>query len=85
VAPAFAVPPGVEAVRRWTARGTSVLFLLNHRAEAVSVDAPPGSADLLRGMRVGAEGVRLGARGVAVLEEAGTLTAADAPRTKDSE
>ena len=72
----------MEAVRRWTARGTSILFLLNHRDEPVSVDAPPGSTDLLRGTRVGAEGVRLGARDVAILEEAGTLTAADAGRSK---
>jgi len=78
VAPEFAAPPGVEAVRRHTAKGSSLLFLLNHRDEPVSISAPAGSTDLLAGSRVGADGVRLGPRDVAVLEEAGNLTAGDA-------
>jgi len=78
VAPEFAAPPGIEAVRRHTASGSSLLFLLNHRDEPVTVSAPAGSSDLLAGTRVGAEGIRLGPRDVAVLEEAGNLTAGDA-------
>jgi beta-galactosidase len=75
VAPEFAAPPGVEAVRRHTAKGTSLLFLLNHRDEPVPVGVAAGSRDLLTDTRVGAEGIRLGPRDVVVLEEAGTLTA----------
>jgi beta-galactosidase len=74
VAPEFAAPPGVEAVRRRTAKGTSILFLLNHRDEPVTVGAPAGSSDLLKGTPVGADGVRLGPRDIAVLEEVGNLT-----------
>jgi len=74
VAPEFAAPAGVEAVRRRTGGGASILFLLNHRDEPVSVSAPAGAGDLLNGGKVGAEGIRLGPRDVAVLEEVGTLT-----------
>ena len=78
VAPEFAAPPGVEAVRRHTAGGASLLFLLNHRDEPVSVAAQAGAKNLLDGTRVGAEGIRLGPRDAAVLEEVGNLTAEDA-------
>jgi beta-galactosidase len=74
VAPELAAPPGVEAVRRRTAEGGSILFLLNHRDETVTVVAPAGSRDLLKGSPVGADGVRLGPRDVAVLDELGNLT-----------
>ncbi len=74
VAPELAAPPGVEAVRRRTAEGGSILFLLNHRDETVTVAAPAGSRDLLKGSPVGTDGVRLGPRDVAVLDELGNLT-----------
>jgi beta-galactosidase len=77
VPPGFAAPPGVEAVRRRTARGSSILFLLNHRDEPVSISVPAGAADLLSGSPVGEEGVRLGPRDVAVLEEVDTLHGGD--------
>ena len=75
VAPEFAAPPGVEAVRRHTAKGTTLLFLLNHRDEPVPISVAAGSRDLLGGSPVGADGIRLGPRDVVVLEEAGNLPA----------
>jgi len=71
-------PPGVEAVRRHTRDGGSLLFLLNHGDEAVTVAVPAGAGDLLSGSRVGAQGLRLDPRGVAVLTEASNLTAGEA-------
>jgi hypothetical protein len=65
-------------VRRHTAKGGSLLFLLNHRDEPVPIGVAAGSRDLLSGTRVGTEGIRLGSRDVVVLEEAGTLTGGDA-------
>ena len=67
-------PPGVEAVRRHTRDGGSLLFLLNHGDEAVTVAVPAGLGDLLSGSRVGPEGLRLDPRGVAVLDEAKQVT-----------
>jgi len=75
VAPEFAAPPGVEAVRRHTAKGTTLLFLLNHRDEPIPISVAAGSRDLLGGSPVGADGIRLGPRDVVVLEEAGNLPA----------
>ena len=71
-------PPGVEAVRRHTRDGGSLLFLLNHGDEAVTVAVPAGAGDLLSGSRVGAQGLRLDPRGVAVLTEASNLSAGEA-------
>ena len=68
-------PPGVEAVRRHTPDGGSLLFLLNHGDEAVTVEVPEGAADLITGDRVGARGLRLDPRGVAVLADPSNLSA----------
>jgi beta-galactosidase len=74
VAAVIEAPPGVEAVRRHTRDGGSLLFLLNHGDEAVTVAVPAGLGDLLSGSRVGPEGLRLEPRGVAVLDEAKQVT-----------
>ena len=62
-------PAGVEAVRRHTHEGGSLLFLLNHNDGPVTVSLPGGAEELLSGDRVGSEGLRLGPREVAILEE----------------
>ena len=60
--------PDLEATERVTPDGARVLFLLNHRDEAVEVTAEVGGLDLLTGARVerGAT-LRLAARDVLVL------------------
>jgi beta-galactosidase len=82
ITPVIEAPAGVEAVRRHSGEGASLLFLLNHNDEPVTVTLPGGAADLLAGGRVGAEGVRLGPRQVAVLEEAGNLTSGNAKQAE---
>jgi beta-galactosidase len=62
--------PGVEAVRRRSPDGSrSWLFVLNHTGEPVHLPEVAGGHDLLTGRQVPAGGVRLPARGVAVLRQ----------------
>ena len=66
VRPVLSVPAQVEALRRVTASGASLLFLLNHGDDHVEVSVPRGSIDLVQGVEVGSL-LRLGPRQVAVL------------------
>ena len=60
----------LETAVRVTPDGTRVLFLLNHRAEAVEVRAARGGTDLLTGVRVEAGAmVKIEARGVMLVRE----------------
>jgi beta-galactosidase len=62
--------PDLETAVRVAPDGTRLLFLLNHRAEAVEVTACAGGVDLLTGDRVaGGQRVRLEPYGVVVLRE----------------
>ena len=65
VAPTVAAPPGVEAVRR-SADGRSLLFLLNHGSQEVSVEIDGEQLDLLSGAKRSGR-VVLDPFGVAVL------------------
>ncbi|MEV5685768.1 beta-galactosidase [Streptomyces sp. NPDC052164] len=60
------LPEGVEAVRRGT-----LLFLLHHGRDTVTVELPGAYVDLLTGAKTGGR-VELGRYGVAVLKETGT-------------
>ncbi len=63
-----AMPHGVEVVRR-SAKGKSILFLLNHRDLAVDVPIKEAGRNLIDGAEVHRGLMRLEARGVAVIEE----------------
>ena len=78
VNPVIEAPPGVEAVRRHSRDGGSLLFLLNHGDEPVTVSVPAGAADLLAGTTPEGGVLWLEPRGVAVLAEASNLTAGKA-------
>ena len=67
VNPVLATPPGVEAVRRVTSTGSSLLFLLNHGDDPVELSVPAGTTDLVSGAKVESDRLRLGPRQVAVL------------------
>jgi beta-galactosidase len=60
-------PAGVEVVRR-EGGGRSFLFVLNHGETATQVQAGQG-VDLISGQKVGQDGVRLPAYGVAIIAE----------------
>ena len=60
----------LETALRVTPDGVRVLFLLNHRAEAVDVTAERGGTDLLTGLRVEAGGlIKIEVGGVLLLRE----------------
>jgi beta-galactosidase len=60
----------LETAVRITPSGSKVLFLLNHRAEAVEVKAECSGTDLLTGLRVEAgDPMKVEARGVMLLRE----------------
>lgn len=60
----------LETALRVTPDGVRVLFLLNHRAEAVDVTAEHGGTDLLTGLRVAAgDLMKIEAGGVLLLRE----------------
>lgn len=60
----------LETAVRVTPAGTRVLFLLNHRNEAIEVTAERGGVELLTGSRVEAgEPVKIEARGVLLVQE----------------
>jgi beta-galactosidase len=62
--------PDVESARRTAPDGTRLLFLLNHRAEAVEVQAASGGTDLLTGRRVErGDDILLDAYGVVLVRE----------------
>lgn len=62
--------PDLETAVRVTRDGARLLFLLNHRADAVEVPARRGGSDLLSGRRVErGDPIRLEPRGVKVLRE----------------
>lgn len=62
--------PDLETAVRVTRDGARLLFLLNHRADAVEVPARRGGSDLLSGQRVErGDPIRLEPRGVKVLRE----------------
>ena len=65
VAAAFAAPAGVEAVRRQTETAT-LLYLLNHRAEAVEIVLDQDGVDLISGQELSGR-LTLGAHGVAIV------------------
>ncbi|HEX2647463.1 MAG TPA: beta-galactosidase trimerization domain-containing protein, partial [Candidatus Dormibacteraeota bacterium] len=62
------LPEGIESVRR-QGRGRSLLFLLNHRDEGVDVPVTEPGRNLLNGSEVHRGLVRIGPRGVAVIQE----------------
>ncbi|MBV9788091.1 MAG: beta-galactosidase trimerization domain-containing protein, partial [Chloroflexi bacterium] len=51
VTPAYAVPPGVEVIRRQS-EDTSLLYLLNHRDEPVEITLEAAATDLVTGQLV---------------------------------
>jgi beta-galactosidase len=59
---AAAVPEGVEAVRRG-----DLLFLLNHGVEEAEVSVPSGRMELIAGLALETDRLRLGPRDVAVV------------------
>lgn len=65
VSPAYAAPEGVEAIRRQD-ENTALLYLLNHRDQAVTVTLPEPATDLVTGRSV-AGSLRLEPRDVAIL------------------
>lgn len=63
------LPVGVEAVARGESDGTATTFLLNHRAEALTVTVDRPVADVLAGGPP-TTSIQLGPRGVALLRDA---------------
>lgn len=63
------LPAGVEAVRRTSADGVTTIFLLNHRAEPVTVPLPAAATDLISRTTVHTQ-ITLEPRGVALLRPA---------------
>jgi beta-galactosidase len=66
VAPAAITPEGVEAVRRRSASGEELLYLLNHRAEPATIAVGRPAMELLSGQQLSGE-LTLEGRGVAIL------------------
>lgn len=66
----YADVPDVESARRVTPDGTRLLFLLNHRADAVDLTCAVNGVDLLTGVRTASGApLRLDPHGVLILRE----------------